>query len=97
MDDDGLKSECCLEKDKKVRRVEMELFYKELTDLFSFLERYKKETDIDLSIYPSAIQDDDRNFDVKSPIVSYDPLTITHVILLLSTSHLSICVYTLIG
>ena len=32
-----------------------------------------------------------------SPIVSYIPLTITHVILLYSTSHLSICVYTLIG
>ena len=32
-----------------------------------------------------------------SPIVSYDPLTITHVILIYSTSHLSICVYTLIG
>ena len=33
-----------------------------------------------LSINPSASQDDDRNADVKSPIVSYDPLTITHVI-----------------
>ena len=50
-----------------------------------------------LSVNPSASQDDDRNADVKSPIVSYDPLTITHVILLYSTSHLSICVYTLIG
>ena len=50
-----------------------------------------------LSIYPSASQDDDRNAEIKSPIVSYDPLTITHVILLYSTSHLSICVYTLIG
>ena len=50
-----------------------------------------------LSINPSASQDDDHNADVKSPIVSYDPLTITHVILLYSTSHLSICVYTLIG
>ena len=49
------------------------------------------------SINPSASQDDDRNAEVKSPIVSYDPLTITHVILLYSTSHLSICVYTLIG
>ena len=50
-----------------------------------------------LSINPSASQDDDRNADVKALIVSYDPLTITHVILLYSTSHLSICVYTLIG
>ena len=50
-----------------------------------------------VSVNPSASQDDDRNADVKSPIVSYDPLTITHVILLYSTSHLSICVYTLIG
>ena len=50
-----------------------------------------------LSVNPSASQDDDRNVEVKSPIVSYDPLTITHVILLYSTSHLSICVYTLIG
>ena len=50
-----------------------------------------------LSVNPSASQDDDRNADVKSSIVSYDPLTITHVILLYSTSHLSICVYTLIG
>ena len=50
-----------------------------------------------LSVNPSASQDDDRNADVKSLIVSYDPLTITHVILLYSTSHLSICVYTLIG
>ena len=47
--------------------------------------------------WKAASQDDDRNADVKSPIVSYDPLTITHVILLYSTSHLSICVYTLIG
>ena len=50
-----------------------------------------------LSVNPSVSQNDDRNADVKSPIVSYDPLTITHVILLYSTSHLSICVYTLIG
>ena len=50
-----------------------------------------------LSVNPSASQDDDRNADVKSPIVSFVPLTITHVILLYSTSHLSICVYTLIG
>ena len=50
-----------------------------------------------LSVNPSASQDDDRNADIKSPIVSYVPLTITHVILLYSTSHLSICVYTLIG
>ena len=49
------------------------------------------------SVNPSASQDDDRNADVKSPIVSYIPLTITYVILLYSTSHLSICVYTLIG
>ena len=50
-----------------------------------------------LSVNPSASQDDDRNAEIKSPIVSYVPLTITHVILLYSTSHLSICVYTLIG
>ena len=50
-----------------------------------------------LSVNPSASQDDDRNAEVKSPIVSYVPLTITHVILLYSTSHLSICVYTFIG
>ena len=50
-----------------------------------------------LSMNPSTTQDDDRNFEIKSPIVSYDPLTIAHVILLYSTSHLSICVYTLIG
>ena len=50
-----------------------------------------------LSVNPSASQDDDRNADVKSHIVSYVPLTITHVILLYSTSHLSICVHTLIG
>ena len=47
--------------------------------------------------WKAASQDDDRNAEVKSPIVSYVPLTITHVILLYSTSHLSICVYTLIG
>ena len=47
--------------------------------------------------WKAASQDDDRNAEIKSPIVSYDPLTITHVILLYSTSHLSICVYTLIG
>ena len=47
--------------------------------------------------WKAASQDDDRNADVKSPIVSYVPLTITNVILLYSTSHLSICVYTLIG
>ena len=50
-----------------------------------------------LFINPSTSQDDDRNAEIKSHIVSYDPLTITHVILLYSTSHLSICVYTLIG
>ena len=50
-----------------------------------------------LSNNQAASQDDDHNADVKSPIVSYVPLTITHVILLYSTSHLSICVYTLIG
>ena len=50
-----------------------------------------------LSINPSTSHDDDQNADVKSLIVSYVPLTITHVILLYSTSHLSICVYTLIG
>ena len=50
-----------------------------------------------LSVNPSVSQDDDRNAEIKSPIVSYVPLTITHVILLYSTSHLSICVYTLIG
>ena len=50
-----------------------------------------------LSVNPSTSQDDDRNFEIKSPIVSYVPLTIIHVILLYSTSHLSICVYTLIG
>ena len=50
-----------------------------------------------LSVNPSASQDDDHNAEVKSPIVSYVPLTITHVILLYSTSHLSICVYTFIG
>ena len=43
--------------------------------------------------WKAASQDDDRSADVKSPIVSYVPLTITHVILLYSTSHLSICVY----
>ena len=47
--------------------------------------------------WKAASQDDDHNAEIKSPIVSYDPLTITHVILLYSTSHLSICVYTLIG
>ena len=47
--------------------------------------------------WKAASQDDDRNAEIKSPIVSYIPLTITHVILLYSTSHLSICVYTLIG
>ena len=50
-----------------------------------------------LSVNPSTSQNDDRNADVKSPIVSYVSLTITHVILLYSTSHLSISVYTLIG
>ena len=35
-----------------------------------------------LSVNPSTSEDDDRNAKVKSPIVSYDPLTITHVILL---------------
>ena len=36
-----------------------------------------------LSVNPSASQHDDfRNAEIKSPIVSYDPLTITHVILL---------------
>ena len=47
--------------------------------------------------WKAASQDDNRNAEIKSPIVSYVPLTITHVILLYSTSHLSICVYTLIG
>ena len=47
--------------------------------------------------WKAASQDDDRNAEIKSPIVSYVPLTITHVILLYSASHLSICVYTLIG
>ena len=47
--------------------------------------------------WKASSQDDDRSADVKSPIVSYVPLTITHVILLYSTSQLSICVYTLIG
>ena len=47
--------------------------------------------------WKAASQDDDRNAEIKSPIVSYDPLTITHIIVLYSTSHLSICVYTLIG
>ena len=48
--------------------------------------------------WKAASQDDDfRYADVKSPIVSYVPLTIAHVILLYSTSHLSICVHTLIG
>ena len=48
--------------------------------------------------WKAASQDDDyRSADVKSLIVSYDPLTITHVIQLYSTSHLSICVHTLIG
>ena len=51
-----------------------------------------------LSVNQAASQDDDfRNAEIKSPFVSYDPLTITHVILLCSTSHLSIFVYTLIG
>ena len=50
-----------------------------------------------LSVNPSASQDGDRNAEIKSHIVSYIPLTITHVILLYSTSHLSICVHTLIG
>ena len=51
-----------------------------------------------LSVNPSTSQHDDfRNAEIKSSIVSYVPLTITHVILLYSTSHLSICVYTLIG
>ena len=49
------------------------------------------------SVNPSVSQDNDRNTEVKSPIVSYIPLTIIHVILLYSTSHLSICVYTWIG
>jgi hypothetical protein len=35
-----------------------------------------------LSVNPSASQDDDRNAEVKSPIVSYVPLTITHIIVL---------------
>ena len=35
-----------------------------------------------LSVNPSVTQDDDRNADVKSPIVSYVSLTITHVIVL---------------
>ena len=47
--------------------------------------------------WKAASQDDDRYAEVKSPIVSYIPLTITHIILLYSTSYLSICVYTLIG
>ena len=47
--------------------------------------------------WKAASQDDDRNADVKALIVSYVPLTITHVILLYSTSHLSICAHTLIG
>ena len=47
--------------------------------------------------WKAASQDDDRNAEIKSPIVSYVPLTITHIIVLYSTSHLSICVYTLIG
>ena len=46
--------------------------------------------------WKASSQDNDHNADVKSPIVSYVPLTITHVILLYSTSYLSICVYTLI-
>ena len=33
-----------------------------------------------LSIHPSASQDDDRYDEVKSPIVSYDPLTILHML-----------------
>ncbi len=33
-----------------------------------------------LSIHPSVSQDDDRNSEVKSPIVSYDPLTILHML-----------------
>ena len=37
------------------------------------------------SVNPSASQDDDRNAEVKSPIVSYVPLTIIHAILLYST------------
>jgi hypothetical protein len=41
------------------------------------------------SINPSVSQDDDRNDEVKSPIVSYVPLTITHIILLYSTSKIS--------
>ena len=32
--------------------------------------------------WKAASQDDDRNAEIKSPIVSYVPLTITHVILL---------------
>jgi hypothetical protein len=32
------------------------------------------------SVNPSVIQDDDRNAEVKSPIVSYDPLTILHIL-----------------
>ncbi len=45
------------------------------------------------SVNPSASQDDDRNSEVKSPIVSYTPLTILHVILLYSTSYLSIYMF----
>ena len=47
--------------------------------------------------WKASSQDNDRSAEIKSPIVSYIPLTITHVILLYSTSQLSICVYTLIG
>jgi hypothetical protein len=43
--------------------------------------------------WKTASQDDDRNAEIKSPIVSYVPLTITHVILLYSTSYLSIYVF----
>ena len=33
-----------------------------------------------LSVNPSTSQDDDRNAEIKSPIVSYDPLTILHML-----------------
>ena len=47
--------------------------------------------------WKAASQDDDRNSDVKSPIVSYIPLTIAQIIVLYITLQLSMCYYTLIG
>jgi hypothetical protein len=47
--------------------------------------------------WKASSQDDDRNADVKPPIVSYVPLTITQIIVLYITLQSSMCYYTLIG